>query len=103
MRKYLLVVVGCLISNIAAAQEWRPVAEKWRACADATAVRYAKSTESAPVAARLAMLSCVDERKATMEAVKEVEKARFAEDYLETLERRYVDILSIRIMEMRLR
>ena len=103
MRKQFLVAVGCLISNIAAAQEWRPAAEKWRDCADAAAARYAKSTESAPVVARLATLSCVDERKATLEAVKQVERASFAEDYLETLERRYIDVLSVKVIEMRLR
>ena len=103
MRKHFLVAVVCLISSIASAQEWRPVLEKWRACADAAAVRYAKSTESAPVVARLAILSCVAERKATLEAVKQVESASFAEDYIDTLERRYIDILAVRIIEMRLR
>jgi Tfp pilus assembly protein PilV len=103
MRKQFLVAVGCLISSIAAAQEWRPVAEKWRACADAAAARYAKSTESAPVVARLASLSCVAERKATLEAVKNVESASFSEDYVDTLERHYLDILSVKVIEMRLR
>ena len=103
MRKQFLVAVGCLISSIASAQEWRPVLEKWQACADAAAVRYAKSTESAPVAARLAILSCVAERKATLEAVKRVESASFTEDYIDTLERRYIDVLAVRIIEMRLR
>ena len=55
MRKHCLVAVVCLISSIACAQEWKPALDKWRACADAAAVRYAKSTESAPVVARLAI------------------------------------------------
>ncbi|MGC1562926.1 MAG: hypothetical protein WA820_24160 [Bradyrhizobium sp.] len=103
MRKQFLVAVVCLISSIASAQEWKPVLEKWRACADAAAVRYAKSTESAPVVARLAILSCVAEKKAALEAVKNVESASFTADYIETLERNYTDILAIRIIEMRLR
>jgi hypothetical protein len=103
MRKQFLVAVVCLTSSIASAQEWRPVLDKWRACADAAAVRYAKSTESAPVVARLAILSCVAERKATLEAIKQVESASFTEEYLDTLERRYTDVLAVRVMEMRLR
>lgn len=103
MRKHLLVAVVCLISSIASAQEWRPVLEKWRACADAAAVRYAKSTESAPVVARLAISSCVAERKATLEAIKQVESASFTEDYIDTLERRYIDVLAVKVIEMRLR
>jgi hypothetical protein len=103
MRKQLLVAVVCLISSIASAQEWKPVLEKWQACADAAAVRYAKSTESAPVAARLAILSCVAEKRATLEAVKQVESPSFAEDYIDTLERKYIDVLAVRIVEMRLR
>jgi hypothetical protein len=63
MRKQVLVAIGCLVSSIASAQEWKPVLEKWQACADAAAVRYAKSTESAPVVARLAILSCVAEKE----------------------------------------
>ena len=103
MRKHFLVAVVCLIPSITSAQEWKPTLEKWRACADAAAVRYAKSTESAPVVARLAILSCVSEKKETMEAVKLVESANFADDYIETLERKYIDILAIKIIEMRLR
>ena len=103
MFKLFLIIVGCIFSTVASAQEWRPVLDKWRACADAAAVRYAKSTESAPVAARLAILSCVAEKKATLEAVKQVESPSFAEDYVDTLERRYTDILAVKVMEMRLR
>lgn len=103
MFRLSLIMVGCIISTVASAQEWKPVLEKWRACADAAAVRYAKSTESAPVVARLAILSCVTERKAALEAVKQVESATFTEDYIDTLERRYIDILAVRVMEMRLR
>jgi hypothetical protein len=103
MRKQVLVAIGCLVSSIASAQEWKSVLEKWQACADAAAVRYAKSTESAPVVARLAILSCVAEKRATLEAVKLVESASFADDYIDTLERRYTDVLAIRIMEMRTR
>jgi hypothetical protein len=101
MFKLSPIMVGCIISTVASAQEWKPVLEKWRACADAAAVRYAKSTESAPVVARLAILSCVAERKAALEAVKQVESATFTEDYIDTLERRY--IVAVRVMEMRLR
>ena len=102
MRKQFLVALVCLMPSIASAQEWKPVLEKWRACADAAAVRYAKTTESAPVVARLAILSCVAERRASLEAVKQVESASFAEDYIDTLERKYIDILAVRIVEMRL-
>lgn len=103
MRKQFLVAVACLISSVASAQEWRPVLEKWRACADAAAVRYAKSTESAPVVARLAILSCVAEKKAALDAVKQVESASFTEEYIDTLERKYIDVLAVRVIEMRLR
>ena len=103
MRKHCLVVVVCLISSIACAQEWKPALDKWRACADAAAVRYAKSTESAPVVARLAIVSCAAEKKATLDAIKQVESPSFTEEYLDTLERKYIDILAVRVIEMRLR
>jgi len=102
MRKQLLVAIVCMTSSGASAQDWTPVLKKWQAYADGAAARYAKSTESAPVAARLAILSCVAEKKETLEAVKRVESATFAEDYIDTLERKYVDVLAVRIIEMRL-
>jgi hypothetical protein len=77
--------------------------DKWRACADAAAARYAKSTESAAAVARLAALSCAAERKTTLEAVKQSENASFADDYIDTVERHYIDILSVKVIEMRLR
>jgi hypothetical protein len=55
-----------------------PILQKWRAGAGAE--RYAKSTESAPVAARLAFLSRVAEKNETLEAVKRAESASFTED-----------------------
>jgi hypothetical protein len=57
MRKQLLIAVGCVVSTVACAQEWRPAVDKWRSCADAAAARYSKSTESAPVVAQLAAVS----------------------------------------------
>ena len=48
-------------------------------------------------------LSYVAERKASLEAVKQSESATFTEDYIDTLERRYIDTLSVKVMEMRLR
>ena len=46
----LLAAVLCIVSSAAAAQEESKLAlGKWRACADAAAVRYAKSQESAQV------------------------------------------------------
>ena len=103
MRKLVLVAVGCILPTLASAQEWRPTVEKWRACADAAAERYSKSTESAPVAARLAALACNDEKKEALKAVSQREGASFADQYIESAERYYVDVLSVRIIEMRLR
>ena len=101
MRKQLLVAVGCLISSIASAQEWRPVAEKWRACADAQRTVRKKYRKCSGVGTVTTVLR--RREKATMEAVKQVESASFAEDYIETLERRYIDVLAVRVVEMRLR
>jgi hypothetical protein len=69
MRKQSLVAVGCVISNVASGQEWKPTIEKWRACADAAALRYSKSSESAPVVARLAAVACIAEKKQALQAV----------------------------------
>jgi hypothetical protein len=102
MRKQFLIAVGCIITTVASAQEWRPSVDKWRACADAAAARYSKTAESAPVAARLAGLFCADEKKQAWQAVSQHDGARFADDYVETIERSYLDILSVRIIEMRL-
>ena len=101
--RLLLVVFGTVISTAAPAQEWKPSIEKWRACADATAARYSKSTESAPVVARLAALAYHDEKKQASLAIVQVEGAAFGEQYIEAAERYYVDRLSVNVMEMRLR
>ena len=103
MRKLFLIAVGCIAPSVASAQEWRPAIEKWRSCADAAAERYAKSTESAPVVARLAALSCSDARKEALQAVTQREGASFAEQYVDSAERYYIDVLSVRVIEMRLR
>ena len=103
MRKQFLVAVGCIVSTVACAQEWKPAIEKWRACADANAVRYSKTAESAPVVARLAALACDAEKKEALRAIAERDGNLFAQDYVETAERYYIDRLSINIMEMRLR
>ena len=103
MRKQFVVVVGCIISTVASAQEWKPALDKWRSCADASAIRYSKSTESAPVAARLAALSCVTEKKQVWDAMSQSDSAKFADDYVETVERHYIDVLSVKIIEMRLK
>ena len=84
-------------------RSWRPAIDKWRSCADAAAVRYSKSTESAPVVARLAALSCNDEKKEALQAVSQREGASFAEQFIDSAERYYVDVLSVRVIEMRLR
>lgn len=101
--RLLFVVFGAVISTAAPAQEWKPSIEKWRACADATAARYSKSSESAPVVARLAALACHDEKKQASQAIVQVEGAAFGEQYIEAAERYYVDRLSVNVMEMRLR
>jgi hypothetical protein len=103
MCKQFLIAVGCIISTVASAQEWKPTVDKWRSCADAAAVRYSKSTESAPVAARLAALSCAAEKKQVWQAVSQQDSPGFADDYVETSERRYIDVLSVNIIEMRLK
>ncbi len=103
MRKQLLIIVGCIVSTVASAQEWKSAVDKWRSCADAAAARYSKSAESAPVAARLAAMACDAEKKKTWQAVSQQDGANFADDYVDTMERRYIDRLSISIIEMRLR
>jgi hypothetical protein len=102
MGKQFLIAVGCIISTVASAQEWRPSVDKWRSCADAAAARYSKTAESAPVAARLAGLSCANEKKQVWQAVSQHDGARFADDYVDTVERSYIDILSVKIIELRL-
>jgi hypothetical protein len=103
MRKMFLVAAGCIVSTVASAQEWRAAADKWRSCADAAAVRYSKSTESAAAVAHLAALACTAEKRQTWEIVKQSESASFADDYVDAMERRYIDRLSVDVMEMRLR
>jgi hypothetical protein len=102
MRKQLLFAVGCMISTGAFAQEWKQAVEKWRTCADAAAARYSKSTESAPVVARLAALACSSEKKQAAQAVSQVEGVAFADQFIEAAERHYVDRLSVNVIEMRL-
>jgi hypothetical protein len=103
MRKQLLFALGSLISTAAAAQDWKPAVDRWRACGDAAAARHAKSTESAPVAARLAALACHEEKKQASQAISQVEGSSFADQFIEAAERHYVDRLSVNVMEMRLR
>jgi hypothetical protein len=103
MRKQFLVAAGCIVSTVASAQERRAAAGKWRSCADAAAVRYSKSTESAAAVVRSAALACPAEKRQTWEIVKQSESAGFADDYVDAMERRYIDRLSVDVMEMRLR
>jgi len=103
MRKQLVLAVACVISTAAPAQEWKPAVAKWRACADATAVRYSKSTESASAVARLAALACHEEKKQASQAVVQAEGAAFGEQFIEAAERYYIDRLSVDVMEMRLK
>jgi hypothetical protein len=90
-------------SAAAAEDESRLTIKKWRACADATAVRYAKGTESAQVISRLAILSCRAEKQAAWQAMSQEGGAHFADDYVETMERRFTDLLAIEVIDMRLK
>jgi hypothetical protein len=100
----MLAAVICLASSAATAEEDSKVAiKKWRICADATATRFAKSTESAQVVSRLAILSCRAEKQAAWQALSQENGAHFADDWVETVERRYTDLLAIDVVEMRLR
>jgi hypothetical protein len=103
MRKLSLVLVGCIVSTGAYAQDAKSEIAKWRACADAAAARYAESTESAPVVARLAALACVAEKRQAAQAVARQDGERFADEYIDSIERRYIDHLSLDVIEMRLR
>lgn len=103
MRQQFLAAVECMISTIAVAQQdSKQAIDKWRACADAAATRYAKSTESAPVVARLAALACVAERKQVAQAVSQQDGEHFAEEYVDTAEKHYIDRLSVKVIELRL-
>jgi hypothetical protein len=106
MRRNTLIGIGCMISTIAFAQEKGQgdlALEKWRACADAAAIRYSKSAESAPVVARYAIMSCQEEKRAATQALIQERGTRFAEEYIEVAERRYTDFLAIDVIEMRLK
>ena len=104
MHRLILAAVVCLISSVATAQEDSKAAlKKWRACADTTAARFAKSTEAAQVVSRLAILSCRAEKQAAWQAMSKENGDHFADDYVETLERRYTDLLAIDVIEMRLK
>jgi hypothetical protein len=102
MRKQFLIAVGLVISSAASAQEWKAAIEKWRSCADAAAARFSKSSESALAVARLAALSCSAEKKQATQAVSQTDGAAFADEYIETAERHYIDRLSVKVIEMRL-
>lgn len=103
MRKLFLIAIGCIIPTLACAQDWRASVEKWRSCADAAAARYSKSTESAPVVAKLAAWACKDEKKETLQAIAQRDGTSFAEQYVETAEHHYLEVLSVKVIEMRLR
>jgi hypothetical protein len=104
MYRLMLTAAVCVVSFAAAAEEESKLAiKKWRACADATAARYAKGTESAQVISHLAILSCRAEKQAAWQAMSQESGAHFADDYVETMERRYTDLLAIEVIEMRLK
>ena len=104
MYRLMLAAVVCFVSFAASAEEESKIAiKKWRACADATATRYAKSAESAQVVSRLAILSCRAEKQAAWQALSQESGPHFADDWVETVERRYTDLLAIDVIEMRLR
>ena len=104
MYRLMLAAILCLASFAAAAEEdSKSAIKKWRACADDTAARYAKGAESAQVISRLAILSCRTEKQAAWQAMSQESGVHFADDYVETMERRYTDLLAIEVIEMRLR
>jgi hypothetical protein len=102
MRKRFLIAVGLAISTAASAQDWKPAIEKWRSCGDATAARYAKSSETAQEVARLAALACSAEKKQAAQAVSQVEGVAFADQFIEAAKRHYIGRLSVDVIEMRL-
>jgi hypothetical protein len=55
------------------------------------------------VVSRLAILSCRSEKQAAWQALPQENGAHFADNYVETAERRYTDLLAIDVIEMRLR
>ena len=104
MYRLILAAVVGISSSAATAQEKSKLAlRKWRVCADAAAMRYAKTQESAQVVSRYAIMSCRAEKQAAWQALSQESGAHFADDYVETLERRYTDLLAIDVIEMRLR
>jgi hypothetical protein len=103
MRMQFLVAVGVVLSTAASAQDWKSAIEKWRGCADAAAARYSKSNETAQEVARLAALACGAEKTQAVQAVSQSDGVAFAEEYIETAERHYMDRLSVNVVEMRLR
>ena len=62
-----------------------------------------KSAEGAPVVARLAALACAAEKKKVWELLSQSDGANVADDYVEAMERRYIDRFSVNVIEMRLR
>jgi hypothetical protein len=74
-------------------QRWGSITHRVRAASD----------ESAPVVARLAALARAAEKRQAVQAVARQDGERFAEEYVETIERRYIDQLSLNVIEMRLR
>jgi hypothetical protein len=104
MYSLVLAAVVCIVSSAATAQEESKLALKnWRACADAAATRFAKSAESAPIVSRYAIMSCRAEKQAAWQALSQESGAHFADDFVETAEKRYTDLLAIDVIEMRLR
>lgn len=104
MYRLMLAAAVCFVSFAATAEEDSKTAiKKWRACADATATRFAKTNEAAHVVSRLAILSCRAEKQAAWQAMSQESGPHFADDYVETMERRYTDLLAIDVIEMRLK
>jgi hypothetical protein len=85
------------------AQELKSVTDKWRSCVDSAAVRYSKSAESAPVVAHLAALSCVAAKKEVWDVVSQQDSPSFADNYVEAIEKHYLDRVAVNVIEMRLR
>ena len=104
MYRFMLAAIVCFVSFAATAEEDSKIATNtWRACAAATATRSAKTPEPALVVSRLAILSCRAEKQAAWQALSQESGAHFADDWVETMERRYTDLLAIQVIEMRLK
>ena len=104
MRKQLLIALASMISTAAAAQDWKPAVDKWRACGDGRGARlFEKHARVRPWSHASRHWLATRRKEASLASHFAGRRlSGFADQFIEAAERHYVDRLSVNVMEMRL-